>query len=254
MFEDLFDILIGAVVCLSAVAAWVNLWYRWRERRDDLLSKRRNQLKEVLSELKTISFWASTEYDEFAHSNAWYNPYFHVRPFPYGKVEDFNWREDIVLFEEEIFDKLHLLEDSVHQFLNLLRRREEYQNSCEATFLNKIVSKISKEERNTSRETVDALEIQSDNKLDDKEIDCVKRVYELNKAIHVQGIGTAKNPQSLYSTFKEAYQYVEKRLEELKPKTPYLVLAGHILSTILCFIGITLLLLFFVRFHVFLLR
>jgi len=113
--------------------------------------------------------------------------------------------------------------------------------------LNRIVHKISEEKRRARRDAVDPLKIQGGNKLTSDEIICGKRFYELNKAIHVQGIGTKNDPEGLHSTFHEALEYVKNRLEGLKPGTPFTILVGHILALIVGFIGVFYLICFFVK-------
>lgn len=247
MLEHLAKMITVSVICLSPAIAWATFWNGWKERRDDVLSRRRNQLKEVLRELDIISNWASSKYDSSAHSDEWYNPYFHVRPFPSDKIKDFNWREDTSLFGEEIFDKLNPLERAIDRFLDLLMQHNGYSNSLDSSFMNRIVHKISEEKRRTCRDAVDPLKIQGENKLTSDEIICVKRFYELNKAIHVQGIGTEKDPDGLHSTFHKALKYVKNRLEGLKPETPFTIWAGHILAIIVGFIGVFFLICFFVK-------
>lgn len=129
MFKDLSDIITITVLCLSPAIAWFNFWSRWKERSDDLHFKKRYQLKEILSELKIIGNWASSEYGESAHSDVWYDPYFHVRPLPYEKIKDFNYREDTAVFGEKIFDKLRPLENAIYKFFDLLNQHREFNNS-----------------------------------------------------------------------------------------------------------------------------
>ena len=247
MFNELLDIITITVLCLSPSVAWANFWSRWKERSDEVHFKKRYELKEILSELEIMGNWASSEYGESAHSDVWYDPYFHVNPFQYENIKNFNYREETAIFGEKIFTKLQPLEKAINKFFNLLYQHREFYQSCDATFLNRIVHKISEEKRRTEQDRVNPLTIQGSNQLTPEEIVCVKRFYELNKAIHVQGIGTKRDPESLHSTFNEVFTFVRETLKKLKPKV-YFIWAGHVLAVILFIIGIIFLIAFVIKF------
>lgn len=245
MLEELGKTITVAVICLSPAVAWASFSAKWKSNRDDIHARRKNQLKEVLRELETISTWASSEYEDSAHSDNWYNPDWAVRPFPSSKVREFNWREDTALFGEEIFDKLIPLERAIDNFEMLLIEHMQFRNSINLQMHSDIIQKISAEKKRTNQDRINPFQIQGQNQLNQDEIDCVKKLYELNKNIHVKGIGKRSDRDSLTRTFYDAQTYIENRLTSLKLGTPLSIWIGHILAIIVGLIGIGFLASFF---------
>jgi len=244
---ELDKVITVSVICLSASVAWATFGLAWREKYLESHTKKLNILKRLLNELDHIGIWASGRYDESNHSDNWFDPYWNVRNFDFKEIRDFNWAENTALFGEEIFGKLSPLEKAIYHFYECLLNQKHLIQSKDSQFVNNIAQKIFNEKKRINREIINPLEISGQNELSLEERNFVRQCYELNKLIHIDGIGNENTPGKLHFTFDEAYRYVKESLEKLRKSRPTLLWLVNFLAVVVAIIGLVFLALFFYR-------
>jgi hypothetical protein len=145
-----------------------------------------------------------------------------------------------------IFEKLILLEKAIDQFNQFLMKRQLFLKDINPHFIDYVAAKIIDERKLSGKDVINPLEIIGKNELTrEEEKDLVNKCYELNKSIHIDGIGNKETPGRLHFAFKEAYEYVKGSLEKHKRSKPVLYSVVNILAWIVAVIGIVFLFLFF---------
>jgi hypothetical protein len=211
-----FDKIVGiAIICLSAAVAWATFGLTFREKYLMLYTEKINTLRRLLTEMNTIKYWASGKYNDDSHNDNWFDPLWGVRDFPYQQITDFNWAKKTALYGGKIFKKLVALETAIFFFNKLLfEHREFIANNVDSK--HRIGQKIERERRRIQKDVVNPLEIKGDNELTQEEKEFVKKCYDLNKSIHIDGIGNEKTPGKLHSTFLGAYDFIEESSKKLQ--------------------------------------
>lgn len=244
---ELDKVITVSVICLSASVAWATFGLTWRENYLERHTKKLNILKRLLNELDRIGIWASGRYDESSHSDNWFNPYWNVTNFDFKEIRSFNWAENAAFFGEEIFTKLLPLEKAIYHFYECLLNQKDLIQRRNSQFVNNIAQKICNEKKRINKEMINPIEIKGQNELSLEEKDFVKNCYELNKSIHVDGIGNENTPGKLHFTFNEAHGYVKESLEKVRKSRPILLWLVNFLALVVAIIGLVFLGLFFYR-------
>lgn len=235
-----------AVICISAAVAGFTLSLSYREKYLSIYSHKIEVLKKLLGELEAIGMWASQEYDDKSHSEAWFDPRVSVNLPPSDETYQFHWERSFAIFGRKIFKKLKHLAYSLMAFSSYLDipRRHIDGNVLLTT---SIIKKMQDEAQRTNQRVFNPCKIQGENKLTEEEASFIIELYNLNKCVHVEGIGNKKHPESLHSTFTNAIEYVKATFRKLKESRSFLFTFWTInfLSIIIGIIGLIFLFLFF---------
>lgn len=230
------DLITSASVSLSPSVAWAAFASSWHAKQVERRMALRARLFEVREELDHIAHWAKTEYPEDAHGQGWRDPLWAVNDFPTQKVEEFNRIMDPAVIGKSVSEALIKLEASIARFRILLGEQQTFVWKGGGQALLTPAHGLAPE----TNDPTFPFRVSTA---------WLNRLYELNKSIHVKGIGTGDDPGGLHSTWRTSTSEINRLISRIgKSSQPWIMKAGHLLAAVLGFVGVGFLISFIVFF------
>ncbi len=230
------DLITAASVSLSPSVAWATFAANWNAKQVERRMALRARLYEVKEELDHIAHWAQTQYPDDAHGRDWRDPLWAVSDFPTQKIEEFNKVVDPSAVGGVVSEAMIRLEASIARFRALLGEHQRFVWKGGGQALLTPAHGLAPETNDLTfpfRVSTAWLD----------------RLYELNKTIHVKGIGTANDPEGLHSAWKQSTSEVGSAISRMgKSSQPWFIKVGHLLATVLGVVGVGFLVSFFIVF------
>jgi len=230
------DMITAASVSLSPSVAWATFAANWNAKRLEHRMALRARFYEVKEELDHIGHWAQTQYPNDSQNRDWRNPLWAVNDFPTQKIEEFNRVVDPTAAGKVLTEAMIKFESSIARFRALLGEQQKFVWKGGGQALLTPAHGLAPETNNPAfpfRVSTAWLD----------------RLYELNKAIHIEGIGTAEDPEALHSAWKRASSEITSAISRTGAGSqPWFIRLGHILASVLGVVGLGFLVAFFVTF------
>jgi len=214
--ETLRTLITSTSVSLSPVVAWVVFAFGVLSREREHYAEFRQKLREVMKELDYMGTWARNQYTDEDDNPNWGNPLWSVNDFPSDRIHEFNQSAYDRPVDARLREALADLETAIERFRMLLRAHRHFIMLDNG----RLTMAVAANPQSAPREWWEEL-------------------HRLNRAIHIDGIGTANNPNGLHSTWTVARTEVQRAIDQRgKRRHPRSLWFGHIPAAILAVIGI----------------
>ncbi len=251
-----------SILCLSPVVAWIEYFTRTGKelKFENVLTF--NTLKSLESEVKEISNWTGVEegYKNDHFSLNWYNPSKRVYDLQDENIESYIYTFRRSRKYKNLNKALLSLGDSIRNFRKKLQDHKAYTESMElnggpvfgglySAYTRAMQSQAMKAEYNSFSREFDILDNQKIDKqfFTDEQKYLLKDIYEYNRKLHIDAIGNANRPKSLFYNRLKVEQLIEGAIKDINKQTIMGIMIGHTFATIFFVVGILYMGLFFSR-------
>ncbi len=242
MLSNLSGLIIPSILCLSPVVAWLTFSISQHEKLRDKNIRYSRLLYDISDVLAEISKWTANEYNENSHNFNWHHPNWKVHRIPVENLSRINKSDLLPSVDEALLTSLIRVEVR-SEIINseLLKHNKELSNLPRGA-LERIANTLDeiKEEMGPIifDSDVNPLSEHFSDRFPEDYAYTMSMIYDSNKYIHVNLIGTKTIPNCLQSAMKEADTTYANAIKEENPfKIPSLMYAGHILGILFGLIG-----------------
>lgn len=230
--KSLTEVMTAAVVCASAPAAWLTLWYERKDKHEERRHREFQTLAAVEREVDDIERWAGREYDDSSHDVQWFNPYWSVVNFPSARIEAFPLTTAAQFFGQDLTDSIGDLVAAIHQFRALLEGHNQLLLNTDEGLKQRVLSAVQPHFPEFGGSGLSLEDVDSLSALTPNERAWLREVYRLNKEVHTFGIGSVSEPNRLFVARRRAAESIVSARQPgpQDPVHPGLAFLGHVLA------------------------